>query len=282
MLHHQLYELSHYMKEDTALLMGVALSFLAAHVFFHNPSRWSALALGGAVALAISGKYIGVSMLAIALPVLWKSPTAPRLAHFVCFAASLSIVLLLVNWPLLAGFTKAQGSLARETTLVLRGQDEEVSRTVSHSAYWEYFLRNTTPVIWVLLAVFFCGLRRRWGSFSLPERALIIFPIAYTLLLSFSPKENDRYFLPAAAIFTVLAAAGIGELARKPDWKSRRNAVVAAGTLLLAAGQLPSWTRDRAGLLRYDAAFQRDDLQELIDWMRTEVPADAIVAKTKR
>jgi hypothetical protein len=282
MLHHQLYELSHYMKEDTALLMGIALTFLAAHVHFQEPNRWSALALGGAVALAISGKYIGVAMLAIALPVLWKSPAAPRPAHIACFAAALSAVLLIVNWPLLAGFAKAQGSLARETTLVLRGQDEEVSRTVSHAAYWEYFLRNTTPVIWLLLAIFFFGLRRRWSLFSLPERALVIFPIAYTLLLSFSPKENDRYFLPAAAIFTVLGAAGVGELARKPYWKSRRNVVAAVGTLVLAAGQLPSWTRDRAGLLRYDAAFQRDDLQELIEWMRSEVPASAIVAKDKK
>src|SRR5207302_208494 len=35
-LHHQVFELAHYMKEDTALFMGIALSFLALTVFWRQ------------------------------------------------------------------------------------------------------------------------------------------------------------------------------------------------------------------------------------------------------
>jgi hypothetical protein len=279
LLHHQLYELAHYMKEDAALLMGVALSFLAAHWFWSRPSRGTAMALGVAVALAVSGKYIGVVMIAVALPVLWLAPGISQKERWICFSAGLLLVFVVVNWPLLAGFSKAQSSLARETTLVVRGQDEEALRSAPHWAYWEYFLRNTTPAIWLLLIAFYWGLRRRWDSLSLPERALVLFPVLYTLALSLSPKENDRYFLPAAAVFTVLAAAGIDDVIRHSQFDRKRTLVAAGCTVLLLAAQLPSWTRDRAGLLRYDHAFQHDDLQELIDWMRTDVPPDAVVAK---
>lgn len=279
LLHHQLYELAHYMKEDTALLMGVALTFLAAHRLWQESSRGGALALGVAVALAISGKYIGATMLAVALPVLWLAPRGCRYMRLTWFLAGVVAVLVLVNWPLLAGFSKAQGSFARETSLVVHGQDPETARSAPHAAYWEYFLRNTTPAIWLLLTALGVGLRRRWRGLSLPERALVLFPVLYTVALSFSPKENDRYFLPATALFTVLAAAGIWDVARRPEWRARRWWIAAGCTVLLAAAQLPSWTRDRAGLLRYDAAFQRDDLQELIEWMRAEMPPDAVVAK---
>src|SRR5579862_4953744 len=37
LLHHQFFELAHYMKEDTALVMGVALAFLAIARFHRRP-----------------------------------------------------------------------------------------------------------------------------------------------------------------------------------------------------------------------------------------------------
>ena len=56
LFHHQLFELSHYMKEDSALLAGVAWTFLAAFLFWRKPGAWRAALLGAAVAVAISGK----------------------------------------------------------------------------------------------------------------------------------------------------------------------------------------------------------------------------------
>jgi hypothetical protein len=52
LLHHQLFELAHYMKEDPALLMGLALTFLVAYAYWSAPSCWRALLLGVSVAFA--------------------------------------------------------------------------------------------------------------------------------------------------------------------------------------------------------------------------------------
>ena len=73
-LHHQLYELAHYMKEDAALLMGVALTLLAAFAFWQRRSDWSAAALGVAGALATSGKYVGALALCFSRPSHFSRP----------------------------------------------------------------------------------------------------------------------------------------------------------------------------------------------------------------
>ena len=38
LLQHQLFELAHYLKEDSALLLGVALSFLLSYAFWQKPN----------------------------------------------------------------------------------------------------------------------------------------------------------------------------------------------------------------------------------------------------
>ena len=58
---------AHYMKEDTALVLGIALTLLAALIFCTARSRRSRLLglvfLGAAAAVAASGKYVGVAAL---------------------------------------------------------------------------------------------------------------------------------------------------------------------------------------------------------------------------
>ena len=58
-LDHQFYELAHYMKEDSALMAGLALAFLAALFYAQAPSTRRAALLGAGCALAIAGKYLG-------------------------------------------------------------------------------------------------------------------------------------------------------------------------------------------------------------------------------
>jgi hypothetical protein len=49
-----------------------------------------------------------------------------------------------------------------------------------------------------------------------------------------------------------------------------------AGTAAaLVIAQIPSW-------MQYETAFQRDDNAELLDWVKTEAPPDAVIAKDSR
>jgi hypothetical protein len=52
--------------------------------------------------------------------------------------------------------------------------------------------------------------------------------------------------------------------------------VFSLGAIALIAAQFPAWTDSRPGWLGYDRAFRRDDNQELIEWLKTEVPPDAV------
>lgn len=269
--HHQLFELAHYMKEDSALLAGVAWTFLAAFLFWRKPGAARAALLGAAVAVAISGKYVGATMLAVALPVLWLAP-GRRGSWLGWFAASLVVVLTVVNLPLLLDLAAFRQSFDREMGLVLHGHGGK--RTVPHAQYWNVFRDNTTPVIWVLLAVFLAGRWRERRALALPEWLVLAFPFLFALALSFSPKSNDRYFLPVTAAFTLLAAVGVVDVARLlTRWLPLRWALAGVAAALVA-GQLRSW-------LRYDAAFRSDDHAALLAWVRL-LPPEAVISKDSR
>ena len=282
LLHHQLFELAHYMKEDSALLLGVALSFLAAFAFWQKPNTWRAALLGAAVAVAISGKYIGVSMLVVALPALWCAPGG-RGKRMACFCGALVAVLLVVNLPLLLHLDAFEKSFSREMQAVVHGQ-RGVTRRVPHTQYWNVFRDNSTPVMWVLLAVFLAARWRERRALSLAEWLITAFPFAYAIALSFSPKSNDRYFLPATAVFTLFAAFGAVDAARLlTRWMALRWALAGCAAVLVAAQTVSAPPPlDWHTLAEYFAAFQDDDNAEFIAWIKAELPPDAVIAKDSR
>ncbi len=275
LLHHQLYELAHYMKEDPALLLGIAVTLLAAHVYQTSPGLAAALGLGTACGIAISGKYLGVISLAFAIPVIARNR---RHGAFTAAAVSMIVVIVLVNFPLLKDWKTFSASFAKETKLVVEGQGQ-MTQSVPHSRYWSIFLANTTPVIWGLLLLTIWVFARRRRELTMVEWMIFAFPFLYAVALSFSPKDNDRYFLPATGVFTLLAAVGVTELGRFSRDPRRALIIQVVAGLALIAAQLPSWTKDRGGLLRYQSAFQRDDTADLVAWLRQNVPATAAIAK---
>lgn len=276
LLQHQLFELAHYMKEDSALLLGMALTFLAGFHFSRQPSGRAALLLGGACGLAISGKYIGVMALGVALPLLWQAPGGRRGAWIGGFAAAGVATFALVNLPLLTDLATFRASFDRELGLVVKGQSG-TTRSVPHTQYWNIFVDNTTPAIWALVLVFLGARWRERRAVPLAEWLIIAFPFAYALALSFSPKSNDRYFLPATAIFTLLAALGVQDVARLLGAKVRASWAIGAAVVLLVGWQGPSFAR-------YWRAFQHDDTGELLAWLRAaqEVPAEALIGRDNR
>lgn len=279
-LHHQLFELSHYLKEDSALLFGVATAVLATWLYSERPSLPRAAFLGLACALAISGKYIGALTLLLAVPALLRYAVR-RGPEWTAFLATLLVAFALVNWPILTDFPTFWESLSRETDYVVHGQ-KGMTRSVPHAQYWSIFLDNSTPVMWIFLLIFLIARWRKRHCASPGERIISAFPFLFALALSFSPKSNDRYFLPASALLAVLAIVGAGDLAAWLIAKCPRRATFSIAALALIAGQLPAWTNSRPGWLGYDRAFQRDDNQELIEWLRTELPPDAVIAKDNR
>ena len=292
--HHQLYELAHYMKEDSALLFGVACTFLASLAYAQRPTLWRAAVLGMSCALAISGKYIGVVVLGVALPVLWvysRSGEGRRGKHFATLFVGFLVALLAVNFSLFMHMVTFGQSLGREVDLVVQGQGD-VTRRVPHALYWNVFVDNSTPAIWLLLISLITVCYQRWNRLMLPQKLLLWFPFLYAFALSFSPKENDRYFLPATAVFTLLAAIGAESLPhliatmlrgwdlRSPQRVLSRNSrrwIMLTASAILALLQITGWSPTKAGWTQYDDAFTHDDIAALVGYLQNKLPPTAVI-----
>ena len=199
------------------------------------------------------------------------------------FFGALAAGLLVVNLPLLLHPDTFAKSFGREMDAVVEGQ-RGMTRHVPHAQYWNIFRDNSSPVIWVLLAVFLTARWRERRAVSLAEWLVIAFPFAYAVALSFSPKSNDRYFLPATAIFTLLAALGAVDAARLlARWMPLRWALAGcAAVLVIAQTASAPPPLDWHTFAEYFAAFQHDDNAEFIAWIKANLPPDAVIAKDSR
>jgi hypothetical protein len=265
-IHQQLLELAHYMKEDPALLLGLALTFLALEGCRRRPSALMAFVAGAACGVAVSGKYLGAVALGCAVPVIAVA-TPKRAAHLALLFVGAIAVFALVNLPLLSDLATFRASFDREMGLVVEGS-KGLSRRVPHAIYLNIFADNTTPVIWLLLGLYYWRFWQRRHEQDALGWVIALFPLVLTVAFSFSPKTNDRYFLPLTATCYYLAALGLRELAAKPRW----TALALAAAIAL---EIPR-TLD---VLR---AFQHDDRRELADYILAQLPPTARIAQDER
>ncbi len=302
-MHEQLFELSHYFKEDTSLLAGLALAFLGVMVYERHPGMTAACALGAGAGLAACGKYIGVvgSVMSLAV-LLWHVSKCGggwrrNWSHIAAALLACVVVLLAVNWQLLTQSGRADfaAGLAREADFALAGH-KGTTRSVPHMAYTASFSRNTNAVLWAFMVVHGVWLWRNRRRVSAGHWSVVAFPLLYTLILSFSQKVSDRYFLPATGFLLVVAALGAANLAdqlragsglfvrlSRLGWAhAYRTASTTRGHLVFAllavAGILPMLP----DFFAYARAFFEDDRGALIAYVRDNLPPDAKIAQDGR
>ncbi|MHA3771572.1 ArnT family glycosyltransferase [Verrucomicrobiota bacterium sgz303538] len=279
----QLFELAHYMKEDPALLVGIALTFLALAWYQQRQSWFVALSCGAACGVAISGKYIGVLALICAAPVLLtagKIPRKQRALHAAISIAGALVVLILTNLPLLRDLATFKASFDREMGMVVSGS-KGMTRRIPHAVYLSVFADNTTPVIWLLLVAYYVRFWQRRREQDALAWVIALFPLLLTVLFSFSPKTNDRYYLPVTVTFYYLAALSLADIATNgfARWRpaSHRQSVLVGTALLVVALAV-----EAPKFLDVFRAFQHDDRRELADFIQAKLPADAQIAQDSR
>jgi len=269
------YELAHFMKEDCALLVGIALAFALVDAFWRRPNRLRAILLGAATALAMSGKYVGIVMLVPALAVVVaRCNLLPLRLGLSAFAGALLVVFALVNFPAVTSFPA-----------MLNGLNGELQRLNSRSDIEFHF----SPFGWVrsflelsyLLLLFFAThvivCFRSWRSRSWPDLLLTGFPLAFGLLLSFSSKQSGRYVQPMTVVAALVGVIGALELFRS----ARAHRIRWAQRLIIIA-LICSGLYDLGRTALLDRGFQRDHRSELIAWIGQNLPADAIISADDR
>ncbi len=275
-----LIEVTHYYKEDPALLMGLALSFLAMAYFWERPSWKTILFLGGANALAFSGKYIGIVAVILSVILMFRVPlrdaSIRRWGCFLLFAVAFVAVVFGVNYQLYRGLDVMVGGVGREVVLL----DGGGGKSWLTDKYWEIFLEQTSVVFW-----FFTG----WWCFRVwqtrrertwPEFLMILFPLVFALMLSLTPKTAGRYFLPAGVTICYLTGLGIADFCTQVavfwKWSRRRKGLLFAACLVAACATTVSDVRQTV------LAFSRDSRRELAGWLQQNADANAIVAQDRR
>lgn len=270
------YELAHYMKEDPALTFGMAATFLAAVRCWLKPNLTRFALLGAAMALAVSGKYIGALVLPVALVPLLGAPN-PRLRSTLVMIGAFLLILVAVNYPMLASVGEATHNVEREVGMAVHGH-KGLTRSVPHGVYGAVFRHATNPPIWILLGVYYAALLLLWRRISRIEWTVALFPIVFVLILSFSPKTHFRYFLPDTVLFCTLAALAPFSLLLGGENTRGRIATASLLTLLLAAGIAMSSSK----VLRYDRAFHNDARRELVTYVKEHIPANETIVQDKR
>ena len=272
----QIYECAHYFKEDTALLLGCAVTWLFVMRFLQQRTDWNAVGIGLGLALAASGKYLGLvnSLLVItALVVSFRrDPLRIAMRRTLLVIASAAAIFLAINHQLVSAPEQLLHSLDFEMKHIVEGESG-IARRVPHAFYFGRMLEVLTPAILVggLGFLVYVLMRRRdlWP--------VALFPLVYLAALSCSPKVALRYFLPVTAAGCVFAAAGaclfFQQSRRSP--RLRRSLLVLAAAGAFTGALLLSQVAPLRTMIR---SFTKDSRLELTDWILANVPAGTKLA----
>ncbi|HEY5752056.1 MAG TPA: glycosyltransferase family 39 protein [Chthoniobacterales bacterium] len=243
-----LFEIAHFMKEDTVLLMGLALGALALDLFMEKPNKRRAFLLAASVAIAFSAKYLGAIFLPVALAAaIWRR-------QFLVFFGSVLALTLAINWQWLVHFPEVLAGLHRETDGVGWGSGGK-----AYGVYWKLFeLQVGLPVAIIACAGLGIAAARRLKF----DIGVALFGIALFAGLSLATKTSDRYLLPVVAVTFYFLAMALTHIAGR--W-----------AILLAVAL---WMPQSRVLATYVVEFQRDSRAELVAWMDKNLPPDAKVA----
>lgn len=283
------FETAHYMKEDPALLFGLALSLLAAALWWSRPGWRTLRFLGIACGVAVSGKYLGIEALAFALPmILWHRAAdasftrGARLQHFLL---SFALTFLVCNLPLFAILDSSHlsspfRSIGHEVEGVAGGH-RGITRQIPHAVYVNSLWEDMPHIILALAAVYGLYLVATARRRSPPEWILFLFPLGYLAVISCSPKIADRYLLPVNALLPFVAVLGAAEIGRtfaigkQPFLRYAGHAALLglAGWALIL--EWPAFRR------AYDG-YRHDDPKAVAEWITANVPADAVIVEDHR
>jgi hypothetical protein len=277
LLSHGLFTFSHFMKEDTALLLGVVATLLAASEFLRRPSPWLAALLGAACGLALSGKYIGAVVLIPMIPLLvWglrRSGPAATARGLGLFLLGLAAVVALVNVTILFEFDRFRAGLAYETDHAATGGGKPFVSLFSLTYLYGLAGQSTWPIR-ILAPAYVAWVLATWRSRRADELLVALFPVLYLALLQSSPIKAIRYLLPVVVLAHYLAglAIAIGVERLVPE---RRRALAAA--LALALVLAPQISRIRT----YWGEFAGDSRLALYEWVQDEVPESSQILQDR-
>jgi hypothetical protein len=267
-----IFGLSHYFKEDPALLFGISLFCYFLIKFEEFPSALRASFLGIAAGLAGSGKYIGLTVVPLGL--LAAILIAGRAGNgggrqAAVFIATAVATFALFNLPALSEPAFFSSRFIGEILHVLTEHNGFVS-PVTDTILLSHIAISCNVAL--ASALVLLVLRRNQLMHCLGFAFLIIYPVVLLVLIQFSVVKVERYVLPVIVLIQFLGACGLADLAGSKSVLLRVASVVAL--LLGLAWNLWQLTETMSAL-RYGSRAVA------AEWIRSHVPANAIIAQSR-
>ncbi len=266
---------AHYMKEDTALLLGIALCFWAIAATQGLRVEKRALFLGCVCGLATSGKYIGVITVLMSFIVLWKDiqhgNREVRRRLIKVFILGFGLVFLAINAPLFFSFRSFASGLANEIKHVAFAGHDSVRLDMFNLDNIKALLRQVIFPIQILLVGYYWTFFKR-HNYSTPEGIIAFFPFLYFLLLSLAFVHQPRYLLPVSVTFYFCAALYVSDflsITSMPRWLRGSAICIVVGGIV---GMQSSKAADVLGQFRNDSRYV------ITEWMKANLPAYSTVA----
>ena len=287
---------SHYMKEDTALVVGLAMCVLASRLiwmtrrWYTRIPAWCLLALG--CAAAMSGKYVGAMTLALPLGLMLVAPGFRwyrPLLRLALFLPMLALLLGIINYRTLNPAGLDFATVARNPSewkilfnpSFLSGLEAETEH--SASVHWgltanrpnTYTLRTAISQTWPYVAILALALplvllltrKQGWGW----ETLIILFVALITYVLSFSIILFPRYSLPVTVMLHLFAAIAVARLlyaiGPRPVTRFTLGCTATALSLALLAPVCADYTYQ----------FAADSRYALSNWATENLPLNARV-----
>ena len=265
---------AHYMKEDTALVLGIALTLLEALIFCTVRSRRSRilalLFLGAAAAVAASGKYVGVAALGAVLILLvvtppwgWGIPSR-WIAVLVTFAVTAAVI----NHRALEDRAAFRLGLTNETRHSV-SEHRGLTMNQPNAFFAKGLIRETMPHVLVLAGFFLLSLALFWRRTRTWDLFLALFAGGFLLILSFAVIPEYRHNLPIIVMLHLMAALAVVRFAAvlAAPW---RWAVVAAALAVIVPLQLQR-------CLNYLDQFADDSRIRLRSFIAHNVPPGSVI-----
>ena len=272
LMQRRLYEHAHFMKEDAALLAGIALTFVAIDAFWRTPTTMRAVLLGVATAIAVSGKYIGLLMLPLALAALIRAPNHSLgvLRRGAPFATAFLLIFAAVNHQAVMSLASLAEGFGGEIER-LNSRAGVAQQDFSRVEWLRRFL-DVSPFLLALFLYQLTSVARNFRRVPLPDILLAAFPFLLGITLSFSSKQSGRHALPALMLIAFLAAIAAVRLWK--DFPQRRR--------MLAVFVAIAFVYDLVTLSLMDHGFQRDHRRQLVHWITVNVPHSATIGVEDR
>jgi len=283
---HRLLIWAHYMKEDTALLLGLAAFLLAVAAYCAKPTRGRLTLLGCACGLSLAGKYVGI----LTFPLAWyavrsvargqggpidlgstgQRPAAESrsLGPFVMGCAA---VLLLVQIPALLHPIDFFDDLYKEIRHPITAHRGLAQPRLWNSPFWAMYVNEVPWFVAALGGAFAVISAVRWRRQSVFIRVMLMLAGAYWLGLLCASFAENRHVLPVAALSHAFAGLALASVIEKlPRVFGIRAAALLVGAALFV---VPSVRPARACL----DEFRRDTRMVLAEWIARNLrPEDAV------